>query len=33
MGPIGLALSVTQLSTLVDSALAWLLTRPADGPE
>ncbi len=32
MGPIALALSVTQLSTLVDSALAWLLTRPADGP-
>jgi putative peptidoglycan lipid II flippase len=32
MGPIALALSVTQLSTLVDSSLAWLLTRPADGP-
>ncbi|HEY1786416.1 MAG TPA: murein biosynthesis integral membrane protein MurJ [Pirellulales bacterium] len=31
MGPIALALSVTQLSTLVDSSLAWLLTRPTDG--
>jgi putative peptidoglycan lipid II flippase len=32
MGPIALALSVTQLSTLVDCSLAWLLTRPAGGP-
>jgi len=33
MGPIALALSVTQLSTLVDGWLAWLLTRPASGSE
>ncbi|HEX4146096.1 MAG TPA: murein biosynthesis integral membrane protein MurJ [Pirellulales bacterium] len=31
MGPIALALSVTQFSTMIDSVLAWLLTRPADG--
>ncbi len=31
MAPIALALSVTQISTLIDSSLAWLLTRPADG--
>jgi putative peptidoglycan lipid II flippase len=31
MGPIALALSVTQLNTLIDSAVAWMLTRPIDG--
>jgi putative peptidoglycan lipid II flippase len=31
MAPIAVTLSVTQLNTLVDSALAWLLTQPIEG--